>query len=150
MFTEDTLRGKSILVTGGGSGLGLAMARQFASVGANIAICGRREEKLREAQASLQEFGTKIVYHSADVRDYDTVGEMVARVTEALGGLDGLVNNAAGNFYAPSEEITPNGFKTVVDIVLHGTFNCTQHVGRYWIANKRPGTIRFTISHAST
>ncbi len=141
MFTKDTLKNKSILVTGGGSGLGLAMAKGFAAAGANIAICGRTESKLIEAVETLNQFGTKIAYYTTDIRDYDTVGAMINQITGEFGSLDGLVNNAAGNFYCPSEDLSPNGFKTVVDIVLHGTFNCSQHFGKYLINNEKAGSI---------
>ncbi|MCS7085329.1 MAG: SDR family oxidoreductase [Bacteroidia bacterium] len=138
MFKEDTLAGKRILVTGGGSGLGLAMARAFASVGAKVAICGRTEAKLQAAAPSL---GSQGGYWVCDVRDYDAVGRMFDEIYDRWGGLDGLVNNAAGNFLCASEDLTPGGFKAVVDIVLHGTFNCTQHFGKRQIAARRPGTI---------
>lgn len=144
MFTPDTLKGKSILVTGGGSGLGLSMAKHFAAHGANVAICGRTEDKLREAAKEIEagkQPGVKVLTHAVDVRDYDAVGVMIKRLVEEFGSLEGLVNNAAGNFLSPSEDITPNGFKSVVDIVLHGTFNCTQHFGNYLINNERQGSI---------
>lgn len=141
MFEKDTLKGKSILVTGGGSGLGLSMAKRFAELGANVAICGRTEQKLLNAAEDLKTFGTKILTHVVDVRDYKAVGEMVERLVEEFGVLNGLVNNAAGNFYSPSEDLLPQGFKAVVDIVLHGTFNCSQHFGRHLIDAKEKGTI---------
>ncbi|MCS6807992.1 MAG: SDR family oxidoreductase [Bacteroidota bacterium] len=144
MFTPDTLHGKSILITGGGSGLGLAMAKHFAAHGANVAICGRTEEKLRNAAAEIttvKQPHTLVLTHSVDVRDYDAVGVMIQRLIREFGSLEGLVNNAAGNFLAPSEDLSPNGFKSVVDIVLHGTFNCTQHVGKYFITQQRQGSI---------
>ncbi len=144
MFTPDTLTGKSILVTGGGSGLGLSMAKGFASVGANVAICGRTEDKLKSAAAEIQAVaqpGVKVLTHAVDVRDFDAVGVMMKRLVEEFGSLEGLLNNAAGNFLAPSESISPNGFKSVVDIVLHGTFNCTQHFGNYLIDSGRQGSI---------
>ena len=141
MFTNDTLKGKSILVTGGGSGLGLQMAKSFAALGADVAICGRTEEKLQAAVADIQTDGVKVLYHVADVRDYAAVGEMMARIRKTFGRLNGLVNNAAGNFYGPSEDLSPNGFKSVVDIVLHGTFNCSHHFGNQLIADKQPGAI---------
>lgn len=141
MFTPDTLAGKTILVTGGGSGLGLAMARRFADVGANVAICGRTEAKLKSAVKEIDPSGGNARYYVVDVRDYDAVGKMVAAIATDFGGIDGLVNNAAGNFYCPSEDLTPNGFKTVVDIVLHGTFNCTKQVGSHLIERKAPGAI---------
>lgn len=142
MFTSDTLKGKSILVTGGGSGLGLAMAKGFARSGARVAICGRTEQKLQKAVSEIAAEGAeKAVYRVCDVRDFDAVGEMIASLDGELGGLNGLVNNAAGNFYAPSEELSYNGFKTVVDIVLMGTFNCSRHFGRMLIDRKQPGSI---------
>jgi len=141
MFTKDTLKGKSILITGGGSGLGLSMAKRFAELGANVAICGRTEQKLLDAAEELRSFGTKILTHVVDVRDYKAVGEMVERLVGEFGVLNGLVNNAAGNFYAPSEDLSPQGFKAVVDIVLHGTFNCSQHFGRHLIGAGEKGTI---------
>ncbi|MGH1366768.1 MAG: SDR family oxidoreductase [Calditrichia bacterium] len=141
MFTKDTLKGKSILITGGGSGLGLGMARAFAEHGANIAICGRTEEKLKKAAESIGEFGTKVLWHSVDVRDYEAVSEMMKSLKTEFGELNGLVNNAAGNFYCPSEELTPNGFKAVVDIVLTGSFNCSQTFGAQLIEDEKPGNI---------
>ncbi|MEZ4764555.1 MAG: SDR family oxidoreductase [Calditrichia bacterium] len=141
MFTKDTLSGKNILVTGGGSGLGLAMATHFAEHGANVAICGRTEEKLKTAAVQIGEKGGKVVYKTVDVRDYEAVGKMIAELSEEFGELNGLVNNAAGNFYCPSEDLSANGFKTVVDIVLHGTFNCSQHFGKKLIENKTGGSI---------
>jgi NAD(P)-dependent dehydrogenase (short-subunit alcohol dehydrogenase family) len=144
MFTPDTLQGKSILVTGGGSGLGLSMAKHFAAHSANVAICGRTEDKLLQAAKEIEAVkqpNVKVVTHGVDVRDYDAVGVMIKRLVEEFGALDGLVNNAAGNFLSPSEDISPNGFKSVVDIVLHGTFNCTQHFGNYCINSGRAGSI---------
>lgn len=141
MFTKDTLKGKNILITGGGSGLGLAMAKSMAEVGANIAICGRNEEKLQKAAEEIRSHGTEVKTFVADVRDYEKVGEMMQLLTDQWGLLNGLVNNAAGNFVCASEDLTPNGFKTVVDIVLHGTFNCTQQLGKRWIDAKQSGTI---------
>ncbi len=141
MFTNDTLKEKRILVTGGGSGLGLAMAKKFAELGAAVAICGRTEEKLAGAVKELTALGGMATYRVVDVRDYQAVGKMMGEISAELGGLNGLVNNAAGNFYCPSEDLTPNGFKSVVDIVLHGTFNCTQQFGKQLISQKSPGSI---------
>ncbi|HFB67414.1 MAG TPA: SDR family oxidoreductase [Calditrichae bacterium] len=141
MFQQDTLKGKTILVTGGGSGLGLAMATRFAELGANVAICGRTEEKLVNAVEQLAQYGTRVAYAVCDVRDYTQVEAMHRHLLDELGTINGLVNNAAGNFLAPSEELSPNAFRAVVDIVLQGTFNCTRTVGKYWIDNRIPGTI---------
>lgn len=144
MFTQDTLKGKSVLITGGGSGLGLAMAKKIAQVGGNVAICGRTEDKLMKAVSEIQVQaapGVKVLHYVVDVRDYEGVSKMFAHLIETLGSLEGLVNNAAGNFLAAAEDISPNGFKAVVDIVLHGTFNCTQNFGKYLIEQKRKGSI---------
>ncbi len=143
MFKEDLLQGRTILVTGGGSGLGLAMAKKFASLSANVAICGRTEEKLKNAVVEIQgeNVSVQVKYYQVDVRDYEKVGEMMEKIVGDFGDLDGLVNNAAGNFLAMSEDLSYNGFKTIVDIVLFGTFNATHHFGKYLIANKKQGDI---------
>ena len=142
MFKEDTLKDKTILVTGGGSGLGLEMSRKFASLGANIAICGRTESKLENAAEEISEQGDiQVGTYQCDVRDHDRVTEMVAEIVDDFGAMDGLVNNAAGNFLAASEDLTPGGFKAIIDIVLHGSFNCTHAFGNYLIDNEREGNI---------
>ena len=143
MFTENTLSGKTILITGGGSGLGLAMAKAFARSGANIAICGRTEEKLKKAMLEIEaeKEGTKGSFFICDVRDHTAVKEMFSKVVDGFGSLEGLVNNAAGNFLSASEDLTPGGFKAIVDIVLHGSFNCTHAFGNYLIKNKQEGSI---------
>lgn len=143
MFTNDTLEGQTILITGGGSGLGLSMAKKFASLGADIAICGRTESKLEEARKEIKEAGgnTTPRYYVADVRDYNRVKEMMGEVISDFGGMSGLVNNAAGNFLSASEDLTPGGFKAVVDIVLHGSFNCTHTFGNYLIDSEKEGNI---------
>ncbi|MFV1885469.1 MAG: SDR family oxidoreductase [Balneola sp.] len=143
MFTEDTLAGKTILITGGGSGLGLAMAKGFARTGANIAICGRTEEKLAKAveEIKAEREGTVARYYITDVRDHEAVKEMISHIVSDFGSMEGLVNNAAGNFLSASEDLTPGGFKAIVDIVLHGSFNCTHAFGNYLIDNNREGSI---------
>ncbi len=141
MYTNDTLAGKTILVTGGGSGLGLAMAKMFGSKGAKVAICGRTESKLEKAAAEIAETGAEVKIWPVDVRDYDAVGEMIREIDKNFGELNVLVNNAAGNFLSASEDLSPNAFKSVVDIVLNGTFNCTQHFGNLLIEKKREGNI---------
>lgn len=142
MFKEDTLKSQTILITGGGGGLGLEMAKKFASLGAHIAICGRTEAKLKSA---AEEIGTKgdiqVKTYVCDVRDYDRVKEMIHAIVDDFGGMDGLVNNAAGNFLAASEDLTSGGFKVIIDIVLHGSFNCTHVFGNYLIESERKGNI---------
>ncbi|MCB0310588.1 MAG: SDR family oxidoreductase [Bdellovibrionales bacterium] len=141
MFSTDTLKDKKILVTGGGSGLGFGIARGCAALGATVAICGRTEEKLLRAVQQITDAGGRAVCRVVDVRDYEAVGLMIDSLQKELGPLDSLVNNAAGNFYCTSEDLSPGGFKAVVDIVLHGTFNCTQHFGKHAIASGISGSI---------
>lgn len=143
MFTEETLADQTILITGGGSGLGLAMSKKFASLGSNIAICGRTEEKLKKAVKEIEKAANKssVGYYVADVRNYDRIKEMIGEIVSDFGTMTGLVNNAAGNFLSASEDLSPGGFKAVVDIVLHGSFNCTHVFGNYLIDEKKKGNI---------
>lgn len=142
MFTSDTLQDQTILITGGGSGLGLEMSKKFASLGAHIAICGRTVEKLENASKEIDEAGEgQVEIYQCDVRDYERVQEMVEQIVKDFGTMDGLVNNAAGNFLAASEDLSPGGFKAIVDIVLHGSFNCTHVFGNYLIDNDRKGNV---------
>jgi len=144
MFDSKTLAGKSILVTGGGSGLGLAMAKAFASCGANVTIAGRTRERLEMAAAEIREAareGADADLFPADVRDPEQVEKLVRFAVERFGAIDGLVNNAAGNFLVAAEDLTPNGFDAVVRTVLHGSVFCTLAVGRHLLARKAPGAI---------
>ncbi|MDX1618675.1 MAG: SDR family oxidoreductase [Balneolaceae bacterium] len=144
MFTKETLEGQVILITGGGSGLGLAMARKFATLGADVAICGRTGAKLEQATAEIEKAGDgrgRYGFYVADVRNYTRVKEMTAEIAEEFGKMTGLVNNAAGNFLAASEDLTPGGFKAVVDIVLHGSFNCTHAFGKHLIESDEKGSV---------
>lgn len=141
MFRSDLFRGKRILVTGGGTGLGKAMARRFMELGAELHICGRREGVLKETAAELAaETGGAIHIHACDIRVAGAVEEMIAAIWQH-GPLDGLVNNAAGNFIAKTEDLSPRGFDAIANIVLHGSFYVTQAVGKRWIAEKRSGSI---------
>lgn len=118
--------GKVALITGGGSGLGRDMALAFAAEGANVCVIGRRQEKLDETVAAIEAAGGKGFGLACDVRDAARVEAVIGEIVARAGGIDVLVNNAAGNFVAPTEQLSPNGFKAVVDIVLLGTFNCTR------------------------
>ena len=141
-FTADTLDQETILVTGGGGGLGRSMAVGFAKAGAKVAVCGRREDPLKETVALIQEAGGTAAYAAGvDVRDADKVEAGVAHLEDRLGPITGLVNNAAGNFLACTEDISPNGFNAVVGIVLNGTFHATQAVGKRWIERGTHGTV---------
>ncbi|HEV2735338.1 MAG TPA: SDR family NAD(P)-dependent oxidoreductase, partial [Longimicrobiaceae bacterium] len=141
MFRDDLLREKTVLVTGGGSGLGLSMAKKFAALGARVAITGRSEERLAGAAREIDPTGERVFTHPCDVRDFAQVEAAVAAVDERFGGVDVLVNNAAGNFLAATEDLSPGGFNAVVQTVLYGTFNATLATGRGMIARGRGGSI---------
>jgi NAD(P)-dependent dehydrogenase (short-subunit alcohol dehydrogenase family) len=141
VFTPDLLDGKRILVTGGASGLGLAMSRAFVGHGAHVAVVGRSEERLRQGASRIDPTGERVLTQSADVRDPEAVESAVATVYDRWGRLDALVNNAAGNFLAATEDLSPRAFDAVVRIVLHGTFHMTQAVGRRMIESGSGGHI---------
>ncbi len=140
-LAPDLLRGKIAWVTGGGTGLGRAMALRFASLGAAIAVSGRKVEPLQKIVEELNAAGTKAAAAPCDVREPKQVDSALLSIRERLGVPDILVNNAAGNFLSRSEELSPHAFETVVAIVLHGTFHCTRAAGRMWIAEKCSGTV---------
>jgi NAD(P)-dependent dehydrogenase (short-subunit alcohol dehydrogenase family) len=142
MFVSDLLRGEVILVTGGGSGLGAAMTRRFAELGASVAICGRREGPLEETAAAIaRDTGAEVLARPCDVRDSAEVEALVGAVAERFGKITGLVNNAAGNFLAQTEKLSSNAFRTVVDIVLAGSFHATTAVGRRLIEQGQGGSV---------
>ncbi len=141
MFTSNLFAGKKILVTGGGTGLGRAMAERFLSLGAEIAICGRRKG-VCEATADelMKAHGGRVSSYGVDIRDAGAVDAMVHEVF-LDGPLTGLVNNAAGNFISRTEDLSPRGFDAIANIVMHGTFYVTQSVGKRWIGGKHPGSV---------
>jgi len=140
MFKDSLMAGQRILVTGGGTGLGRAMAEQFLSLGADVAICGRRQAVLEEtaAQWRSQFPGRRVDTFGVDIRNAQAIDEMVEALFEG-GGVTGLVNNAAGNFVSPTEALSPRAFDAIANIVFHGTFYVTQAVGKRWIAQARAG-----------
>lgn len=121
--------------------MGKAMALGFAALGANIAICGRRADILDSAAQEISAHGTQVQTVVCDVRQMDAVQDMMQAVFARFGTVSGLINNAAGNFICPTEALSANAFDAVVKIVLNGTFNCTQAVGKQWIAQKSGGRI---------
>lgn len=141
MFVADLLSSSTILVTGGGTGLGRAMAERFASVGARIALLGRRPEPLIETVAALRAAGAQAAWATADVRDPAAVAAAIDALEAELGPINGLVNNAAGNFLSASEDLSPNAFDSVVRIVLNGTFHVTRELGARWIERKSGGSM---------
>jgi NAD(P)-dependent dehydrogenase (short-subunit alcohol dehydrogenase family) len=140
MFQSTLMAGQRILVTGGGTGLGRAMAGKFLSLGADVAICGRRKQVCYETAAVWRDQFPKrrVDTFGVDIRNAQDVETMVAALWDS-GGLTGLVNNAAGNFIAPTESLSPRAFDAIADIVFHGSFYVTQAVGKRWIAEARAG-----------
>ncbi len=139
MFAPDLLHAKRILITGGGTGLGKGMATRFLELGATVYICGRREEVLK---ATTDELKPKGPIHAlpCDVRNLEAVEQMLNAIWKD-GPLDILVNNAAGNFISRTEDLSPNAWQSVINIVLMGTLNCTMACGRRWLAAKHKGTV---------
>ena len=141
IFREDALAGKSILVTGGGSGLGLEISKALAAKGSKVHICGRRPQLLEEAAAKISESGAvPASHHVCDVRDADQV-EGAMEAIWAEGPLTGLVNNAAANFIAPTKDLSPRGFRAVTSTVMDGSFHTTLAAGKRWIAGGHKGSV---------
>jgi len=140
-FAKDLFAGKTVFVTGGGSGINLGVAKNFAAVGANIAICGRTQERLDAAAKELQSQGAKVFAQVADVRQMPAVQAAIEATRDAVGPIDVLVCGAAGNFLCRAEDMSPNGFKTVVDIDLIGSFNAARAV--FAQLKETKGTILF-------
>lgn len=149
VFSPDLLAGRTALITGGGSGLGLAMARRFLELGARVAIAGRSAQRLETAAREL-DAGDALLTHTADVRDFAQVEALVNATVERFGDLDILVNNAAGNFLAATEELSPNGFHAVVATVLHGSFHATLAAGRHMIRRGGGSILNILTTYAWT
>ena len=141
MFDPQLLKDHVAVVTGGGTGIGLAIAKRLGGLGARIAIASRNSQNLEEGCAALRAAGVDALAVQLDVRKPEQVDEMVERTVKHFGGLDILVNNAAGNFICRAEDLSPNGWNAVIGIVLNGTFYCSRAVGQYMIACKRGGAI---------
>ncbi len=146
MLREDALKGKTIVVTGGGSGLGKAMSTYFLELGANVVITSRDLEKLQATAKEMEEkTGGKVLSVQCDVRNYDEVEAMVEASVDRFGKVDVLLNNAAGNFISPTERLSSNAFDTIIDIVLKGTKNCTLAFGKHWIDKKESNKVVLNI-----
>jgi NAD(P)-dependent dehydrogenase (short-subunit alcohol dehydrogenase family) len=142
MFKPDLLKGKRILVTGGGTGLGREIADKYLALGADVYLCGRRKQVLDETAAALVAKHVGVVKtYALDIRDAPAVDAVVQSIWDDGGPLDGLVNNAAGNFISRTHELSPRGFDAVANIVLHGTFYVTHAVGKRWIAGNHKGSV---------
>ena len=125
MFEKDLLKNKTVIITGGGTGLGKSMAQRFGVLGAKLSICGRRKEVIDTAVQELKKSGAEVLGQQCDVRSGEDVQRMIDETVSKLGPVSVLLNNAAGNFISPTERLSENAFRTIVDIVLTGTFNCS-------------------------
>ncbi|WP_273131014.1 2,4-dienoyl-CoA reductase [Bacillus weihaiensis] len=135
------MKDKVVIVTGGSNGMGKVMAQCFAKNGARVVIIGRSLEKLEETKREIETFEEQVLPFQLDVRDPEMISEMIQTVDQKFGRIDALVNNAAGNFICPAEKLSVNGWNSVIDIVLNGTFYCSSAVGKYWIDKQIKGSM---------
>lgn len=150
-FRPGLLEGRTLLITGGGTGLGRSAALRCAGVGAKVAVIGRREEPLRATVRDIEKAGGRAAFAQCDVRDSASVKAAFDTIEGSLGPLNALINNAAGNFLCASEDLSDNAFDSVVKIVLYGTFNCTREIGRRLIERKAEGhVLSIVTTYAST
>jgi len=141
MLKPGSLKDKTIIITGGGTGLGRSMGKYFLELGANLVITSRKKDVLdKAAQTLMKETGGKVITVSCDVRKYEEVEEVIKTAENTFGQIHGVLNNAAGNFISPTERLSHRAFDIVVDIVLKGTYYVTLAAGKNWIAKKQPGT----------
>jgi len=152
MFKDDIFKDKTILITGGGSGLGKSMASRFSQLGANVVIASRKPQVLEKTAAEISEkTGNPVLPLVHDVRDYRKIKALLQQIIERFGSIDALVNNAAGNFISPTERLSYKAFDIIVDIVLRGSYYMTLALGKYWIENKIPGNVLSIVTtYAST
>jgi len=142
MLREDALKGKTIVITGGGTGLGKAMGVYFLKLGANLVITSRKQDVLQKTADEMEEkTGGKVLAVACDVREVTQVENVLAKTLEKFGSVDVLLNNAAGNFISPTERLSANAFSSIIDIVLKGTVNCTLTFGKHWIKEKQAATV---------
>lgn len=142
MFRDGLLKGKNILITGGGTGLGKEIAARYLALGAGLWIAGRRAGVLEDtARELIAKHGGSVRTHAVDIRDATAVDAMIQHVWDESGPLTGLVNNAAGNFISPTKDLTPNGFNAIANTVFHGSFYVTHAVGKRWIAGGHRGSV---------
>lgn len=142
MLRDDALSGKTIIITGGGTGLGRAMGTYFLKLGANVVITSRKYDVLKKAASEMEnETGGRVLPVRCDVRKPDEVDAVLKAALDRFGKANGLLNNAAGNFISPTERLSVNAFSTIIDIVLKGTANFTMALGKHWISQKETGTI---------
>ena len=141
MLKPDSLKGKTIIITGGGTGLGKSMGKYMLQLGANLVITSRKKDVLEKAATELEhETGGQVLAVVCDVRKYEEIVNVISETEKRFGQIHGVLNNAAGNFISPTERLSHRAFDIVVDIVLKGTYYMTLAIGKHWIANKQPGT----------
>ena len=150
MFEADLLKDKNIIITGGGTGLGKSMGMRFGELGAKIVITSRKQDVLDETAREMESVGISVLPIAGDVRNPEEVDRVVQKTKESFGTIDGLVNNAAGNFISPTENLTPGGFKAVTDIVLGGTFNFTLSAGKEMIQSESGSILNIITTYAWT
>jgi len=152
MLKAGALNGKTIIVTGGGTGLGRAMGTYFLELGANLVITSRKADVLEKAAQEMEAAtGGRVLPIACDVRDYNAVENVIEKAVAEFGSVTNLLNNAAGNFVSPTERLSSRAFDTVIDIVLKGTTNFSLAMGKHWIKNKQPGTfLNITTTYAYT
>ena len=150
MFEADLLKDKNIIITGGGTGLGKSMGMRFGELGAKIVITSRKQDVLDETAEEMRSAGISVIPIAGDVRNPEEVDRVVQKTKDTFGTIDGLVNNAAGNFISPTENLTPGGFKAVTDIVLGGTFNFTLSAGKEMIQSKSGSILNIVTTYAWT
>lgn len=142
MFKDGLMAGERILVTGGGSGLGKEMTEAFVKLGADVYICGRRGDVLKEtADEIMGKYGGNVWPIACDIRNADAIHEMIDQIWATGGALTGVVNNAAGNFISRTEDLSPKGFDAIANIVFRGSFYVTQDIGKRWIAEGKTGSV---------
>ena len=140
MLKPDALKNKTFIITGGGTGLGKSIGKYLLELGANLVITSRKKEVIdRTAEELMKETGGKVLAVPADVRKYEEIENVIRQAEETFGHIDGVLNNAAGNFISPTERLSHRAFDIVVDIVLKGTYYTTLAAGKYWIKKKQPG-----------
>ncbi|MCH2214532.1 MAG: SDR family oxidoreductase [Flavobacteriales bacterium] len=151
MFKDKVLKNKTIVVTGGGTGLGRSMSTYFSKLGANVVITSRKLEVLQKTASEItEETGGNILAVACDVRKEDDVQALLSQTLEEFGTVNGLLNNAAGNFISPTERLSPKAFGIILDIVLKGTINCTLTFGKHWIEKKSPATVLNIVTTYAT
>lgn len=150
IFKEGILKDRVAIVTGGGSGIGRGIAHSFAQLGAKVVLVGRTMEKLRSVAEEIKKFSVETLCVPTDIREPEQVQEMVKKTVEKFGRVDILINNAAGNFLARTEELSVNGWKAVTGIVLDGTFYCTHAVAQPMIKQKSGSIVNIVATYAWT